>query len=62
MTFEDFVEICRREPVTSEDDLMKAFRKIDLNGDGYISLDELFKIMTTVRSSLLFVESCCFGA
>ena len=50
MTFEDFVEICRREPVTSEDDLMKAFRKIDLNGDGYISLDELFKIMTTVRS------------
>ncbi|KAK3794626.1 hypothetical protein RRG08_003772 [Elysia crispata] len=47
MTFEDFVEICRREPVTSEDDLMKAFRKIDLNGDGYISLDELFKIMTT---------------
>ncbi|RUS84254.1 hypothetical protein EGW08_008006 [Elysia chlorotica] len=47
MTFEDFVEICRREPVTSEDDLMKAFRKIDLNGDGYISLDELYKIMTT---------------
>ncbi|GFS00860.1 EF-hand calcium-binding domain-containing protein 7-like isoform X9 [Elysia marginata] len=47
MTFEDFVDICRREPVTSEDDLMKAFRKIDLNGDGYISLDELFKIMTT---------------
>lgn len=27
---------------------MKAFRKIDINGDGYISLEELYKIMTTV--------------
>ncbi|BFY99783.1 hypothetical protein BsWGS_02823 [Bradybaena similaris] len=47
MTFDDFVDICRKEPVTTEEDLMKAFRKIDLNGDGYISLDELFKILTT---------------
>ncbi|CAG5122058.1 unnamed protein product, partial [Candidula unifasciata] len=47
LTFDDFVDICRKEPVTTEEDLMKAFRKIDLNGDGYISLDELFKILTT---------------
>jgi len=47
LTFEDFVDVCRQEPVTSEDDLMKAFRKIDVNGDGYISLDELFRVMTT---------------
>ncbi|KAH9504578.1 EF-hand calcium-binding domain-containing protein 7 [Bulinus truncatus] len=47
MTFEDFVDVCNREPITSEEDLMKAFRKIDLNGDGYISLDELLKILTT---------------
>ncbi|XP_005105109.1 EF-hand calcium-binding domain-containing protein 7 isoform X4 [Aplysia californica] len=47
LTFDDFVDICRREPVTSEDELMRAFRKIDVNGDGYISLDELFKVMTT---------------
>ncbi|KAK7492908.1 hypothetical protein BaRGS_00015855 [Batillaria attramentaria] len=47
MSFDEFVDVCRKEPPTSEDDLMKAFRKIDINGDGYISLDELYKIMTT---------------
>uniref|UniRef100_A0A2C9M0C2 EF-hand domain-containing protein n=1 Tax=Biomphalaria glabrata TaxID=6526 RepID=A0A2C9M0C2_BIOGL len=47
MTFEDFVDVCSRELVTSEEELLKAFHKIDLNGDGYISLDELYKIMTT---------------
>ncbi|XP_076440362.1 EF-hand calcium-binding domain-containing protein 7-like isoform X2 [Babylonia areolata] len=47
MTFEEFVDVCRMEPATSEDDLIKAFRKIDVNGDGFISLDELYNIMTT---------------
>ena len=55
MTFEEFVDVCRKEPPTSEDDLMKAFRKIDINGDGYISLDELYKVMTTVKFA-----SCSF--
>lgn len=67
MTFDDFVDICRKEPVTTEEDLMKAFRKIDINGDGYISLDELFKILTTVSCLLnnYFItykknhNSCC---
>lgn len=45
LTFDDFVQICKKEPVTTVDDLMNAFRKIDLNGDGYLSLDELYKIM-----------------
>lgn len=45
LSFNDFVDICRKEPVTTADDLMKAFRKIDINGDGYISLEELYKIM-----------------
>ncbi|XP_071119118.1 EF-hand calcium-binding domain-containing protein 7-like isoform X6 [Haliotis cracherodii] len=47
LTFDDFVNICRREHATTTDDLMKAFRKIDINGDGYISLDELFRMLTT---------------
>ncbi|XP_067678811.1 EF-hand calcium-binding domain-containing protein 7-like isoform X1 [Haliotis asinina] len=47
LTFDDFVNICRREHATTTDELMKAFRKIDINGDGYISLDELFRMLTT---------------
>lgn len=47
LSFDDFVDICRKEPVTTSDDLMKAFRKIDINGDGYISLEELHKILTS---------------
>lgn len=48
LTFDEFVDICKKEKATTADDLMKAFRKIDINGDGYISLEELYKIMTTV--------------
>ncbi|KAJ8306129.1 hypothetical protein KUTeg_016674 [Tegillarca granosa] len=47
LTFDDFVDICRKEPETTEDEMMTAFRKIDINGDGYLSLDELYKIMST---------------
>lgn len=56
LSFNDFVDICRKEPVTSADDLMKAFRKIDINGDGYISLEELYKIMNAV----IFLSYFCF--
>lgn len=48
LSFDDFVDICKKEPATTSDDLMKAFRKIDINGDGYISLEELHKILTSV--------------
>lgn len=37
---------------TSKQDLLKAFRKIDVNGDGFITHDELFKVLTKVRSKL----------
>ena len=48
LTFDDFCDICRKEPATTEDDLMRAFRKIDVNGDGFISNSELRKMLTTV--------------
>jgi Ca2+-binding EF-hand superfamily protein len=56
LTFDNFVDICKKEPVTSADDLMKAFKKIDINGDNYISLDELHKILTSVSSSSYIVK------
>ena len=48
VTFDEFVDICRQEQPTSEEELIKAFRKIDVNGDGYISNSELRKTLTTV--------------
>jgi len=48
LSFDDFCEICRKEPATTEDDLMRAFRKVDVNGDGFITNSELRKMLTTV--------------
>ena len=48
VSFEEFVEICVKEAATTEDDLMNAFRKIDINGDGFITNDELHRTLTTV--------------
>lgn len=49
ISYAQFCEICKKEPITTEDELMKAFKKIDINGDGFISHSELKKVMTTVR-------------
>ena len=40
--------MCEQIPLTTKDELIKAFKKIDINGDGFITNDELFKVMTTV--------------
>ena len=48
LTFDNFVDICDEMPLTSKEELIKAFRKIDINGDGFITNDELLKVMTTV--------------
>ena len=48
MTYDELVDVCHNIPQTSMDDLMRAFIKIDINGDGYLSFDELYKIMTMV--------------
>lgn len=48
LNFDDFCEILKREKKTEEGELLGAFKKMDVNGDGYISLDELEKALTTV--------------
>ena len=48
LSFEQFSLVMRREKKTSMSDLMRAFRKIDGNGDGFITAQELQKKLTKV--------------
>ncbi|XP_071397135.1 EF-hand calcium-binding domain-containing protein 7 [Centroberyx affinis] len=47
LNFDDFCEILKCEKQTEENELMRAFKKMDVNGDGYISHSELEKALTT---------------
>lgn len=46
LSFDDFCEILKKEKPTEKTELIKAFQKIDLNGDGYITHNELYKVLT----------------
>ena len=48
LSFEEFCDICAEIPKTSTDDLLKAFKRVDINGDGYISNKELRRMLTSV--------------
>lgn len=50
LNFDDFCEILKSERKIEETDLLRAFKKMDDNGDGYISHSELEKALTTVSS------------
>ncbi|KAM8930454.1 EF-hand calcium-binding domain-containing protein 7 [Pelodytes ibericus] len=45
--FDDFCAILRREKPATKTDLLKSFKKIDLNNKGYIFSDDLRKILAT---------------
>ena len=47
--FDDFCEICSQIPQTSVKDLLKAFKRVDRNGDGFISNSELQRMLTSVK-------------
>ncbi|XP_044056150.1 EF-hand calcium-binding domain-containing protein 7 [Siniperca chuatsi] len=47
LNFDDFCEILKCEKKIEETELMRAFKKMDVNGDGYISHSELEKALTT---------------
>ncbi|XP_078417440.1 EF-hand calcium-binding domain-containing protein 7 [Cetorhinus maximus] len=47
LNFDDFCEILKNEKLTGKNELMKAFKKLDLNNDGYIMHEELYKVLTT---------------
>jgi len=45
-TFQQYCSIVKQEKTPNKRDLLKAFKKIDVNNDGFITHDELFKILT----------------
>ena len=49
MSYEQFCFVMQREKRTTMSDLMWAFRKIDINGDGYITAKELHRLLTKVK-------------
>jgi len=46
VTFYQFCDILKKEKPTSKKELTKAFKKIDVNGDGFISHQELQNVLT----------------
>uniref|UniRef100_A0A8C2KXB9 EF-hand calcium-binding domain-containing protein 7 n=1 Tax=Cyprinus carpio TaxID=7962 RepID=A0A8C2KXB9_CYPCA len=47
LNFDDFCEILKKEKTAEPDQLMRIFKKFDTNCDGYISHDELSRILTS---------------
>lgn len=58
LNFDDFCEILKNEKKTEESELMRAFKKMDVNSDGYISHSEMEKALTTVSRLKHFTD--CF--
>ena len=48
LKFSDFRKACEEIGTTDEKQLMRAFNQFDINGDGFITVSELYKMMTTV--------------
>ncbi|TRY53989.1 hypothetical protein DNTS_015547 [Danionella cerebrum] len=47
LNFDDFCEILKKEKQADTDQLLRIFKKFDLNGDGHLSHDELSVILTS---------------
>lgn len=59
LNFDDFCEILKSEKQTDENELLRVFKAMDVNGDGFVSHGELEKALTTVsRPRHLHTGSC----
>ncbi|XP_051568432.1 EF-hand calcium-binding domain-containing protein 7 [Myxocyprinus asiaticus] len=52
LNFDDFCEILKKEKPAEADQLMRIFKKFDVNCDGYISHDELSRILTSTGEKM----------
>ena len=48
MSYSEFCEIMKEEKQNNKNDLVTAFKKMDMNNDGFISFSELKKALTMV--------------
>ena len=56
MSYEQFCLVMQREKRTTMSDLMNSFRKIDINGDGYITAKELHRVLTKVHVQVMLYK------
>ncbi|PAA82057.1 hypothetical protein BOX15_Mlig016656g1, partial [Macrostomum lignano] len=54
---QSFLEVCRQEPVTTRDELLDAFHAVDLNSDGYLSLDEFVQMLSSGGEPITKLEA-----
>ncbi|XP_063748020.1 EF-hand calcium-binding domain-containing protein 7 isoform X2 [Eleginops maclovinus] len=59
LNFDEFCQILKSEKKTEETELMRAFKKMDVNSDGYISHSELEKALTTFCRLLVSTAEQC---
>ncbi|XP_056606307.1 EF-hand calcium-binding domain-containing protein 7 [Triplophysa dalaica] len=52
LNFDDFCEIVKKENPAESDELMRIFKKFDINCDGCISHDELSKVLTSTGEKM----------
>ncbi|XP_012697695.2 EF-hand calcium-binding domain-containing protein 7 [Clupea harengus] len=52
LNFDDFCAILQKDKPTEHDEVLRVFRKLDINGDGYISHSELQKVVTTMGEKM----------
>ncbi|CAL8309321.1 unnamed protein product [Lota lota] len=56
LNFDDFCEILKFEKQTDENELLRIFKGMDVNGDGFISHSELEKALTTSGEKMTVEE------
>ena len=54
ISFKEARNVARVLPDISRKQLLSAFKKIDINGDGFITDTELYKILTSVSFFVFF--------
>ncbi|XP_062411600.1 EF-hand calcium-binding domain-containing protein 7 [Sardina pilchardus] len=52
LNFDDFCEIMQNEKPTQHGEILRVFKKLDINGDGFISQSELHKVLTTTGEKM----------